>query len=263
MRLLTNETDSIPFITPINEISFLAFQGGEIGNINPFTNGSGNALKAQLVRATIEGIEAMREIAPEARFVTAEPLFNAVAESDNPQQIARAQAYSNARYEAWDMLAGDLHPELGGAPKYLDILGVDYYPWNQWIYVSDYEAGESLQRDDPRYIPLQRLLTQVHERYKRPLLIAETSAEGDTRTEWFARMSSQVRMALKSGVPVQGICWNPILEFPGWDNDRPCDTGLWSMCDERGARQVHAPLALELTNQAGLLEAVWRKPSSA
>ena len=34
------------------------------------------------------------------------------------------------------MIAGDLHPELGGARKYLDIIGVDYYPWTQWIYAS-------------------------------------------------------------------------------------------------------------------------------
>lgn len=32
MRVLISETDSIPFATPINEISFLAHQGGEIWN---------------------------------------------------------------------------------------------------------------------------------------------------------------------------------------------------------------------------------------
>ncbi|HEY3473070.1 MAG TPA: hypothetical protein VGK56_00590 [Anaerolineales bacterium] len=260
-RVLTSETDAIPFVTPINEISFLAHQGGEIGNINPFTHGRGKALKAQLVRATIEAIEEIRQIAPGARFVTAEPLFNAVAENDDPQQRAKARAYSYARYQAWDMLAGDLQPELGGAPKYLDILGVDYYPWNQWFYVGEREAGKSLRRDDPRYIPLHRLLAEVYERYQRPLLITETSTEGDSRADWLAYVGDQVRLAIQSGVPVEGICWYPIVDFPGWDNDRPCDTGLWGTCDENGARSICPSLAAEFTRQTALMENLWSQES--
>ena len=256
IHVLKNETDSVPFVTPINEISFLAFQGGQIGNINPFTFGRGDVLKAQLVRATIEALEAIWVTAPEARYVTAEPLFNAAPKDDAPQQIVRARAYSNARFEAWDMLAGNLHPKLGGAPKYLDILGVDYYPWNQWLYVSDTEAGAPIHREDPRYIPLQQLLAQIYEHYKRPLLITETSTEGERRVDWLEYVSSQVRMALQGGVPIQGICWYPIVDFPGWDNDRPRDTGLWGMCNERGERQVYEPLAHEFTRQAALMEEV-------
>src|SRR5215207_862494 len=256
IHVLKNESDSIPFVTPINEISFLAFQGAEVGTINPFTSGRGSALKTQLVRATIEAMEAIREVAPRARFVTAEPLFNAVADNDDPQAIARAQAYSNARYEAWDMLAGTLHPELGGAPGYLDILGMDYYPWNQWIYVSDHEAGASLQRADPRYIPLHRLLALVYERYQRPLLITETSTEGSERADWLEYVGSQARLALQAGIPLEGVCWYPIVDFPGWDNDRPCQTGLWGLCNEGGERPVDQALAREFTRQAALLQAV-------
>lgn len=256
IHVLKNETESVPFITPINEISFLAFQGGQIGNINPFAIGRGDALKAQLVRATMEAMEAIWDAAPEARFVTAEPLFNAAAESDDAQQTARAEGYSNARYEAWDMLAGNLYPQLGGAPKYLDILGVDYYPWNQWFYVSDTEAGASLDQEDPRYIPLHELLVQIYERYTRPLVITETSTEGNARADWLEYVSSQVRLALQSGIPIQGICWYPIVDYPGWDNDRLCETGLWGLCDDKGGRQVCESLGLEFTRQTALIEDV-------
>ncbi|MGE5465084.1 MAG: hypothetical protein ACM3PS_17095 [Syntrophothermus sp.] len=258
MRVLRNESDSIPFVTPINEISFLAFQGGEVGSINPFTHGRGNELKAQLVRATIEAMEAMWEVAPETRFVLVDPLFNAVAPGDDPGQVARARAYSQARYQAWDMIAGAIHPELGGAPKYLDIIGLDYYPWNQWIYISDLEAGRTLQRDDPRYVPLHQLLAEVHARYQRPLLISETSAEDHHRVDWLANVGNQVRMALQSGVPLQGVCWYPIVDYPGWENDRACQTGLWGTCDETGTRPVHEPLARELAIQSALIEDVHR-----
>jgi beta-glucosidase/6-phospho-beta-glucosidase/beta-galactosidase len=256
IHVLKNETESIPLLTPINEISFLAFQGGQIGHINPFTIGRGHALKAQLVRATIEAMEAIWDVAPEARFVTTEPLFNTVAENDAVQQTARAEDYSNARYEACDMLAGILYPQLGGAPKYLDILGVDYDPWNRWIYASDTEADAYLAREDLRYPPLHHLLAQIHERYKRPLLITETSAEGDARPSWLAYVSDHVQRALQSGIPVEALCWYPIVDFPGGDNDRPSHTGLWGMCDENGARSLYEPLARELTRQAALIQDV-------
>ena len=258
MRVLKSESNAVPFVTPINEISFLAYQGGEVGTINPFTTGRGNELKAQLVRATIESMEAMWEVAPETRFVLVDPLFNAVAEDDDPGQVARARAYSHARYQAWDMIAGDLHPELGGARKYLDIIGVDYYPWNQWIYVSDRESGRSLSRQDPRHIPLHQLLAQVHKRYRRPLLISETSAEDHHRVDWLSYVGEQARLALQAGVPLEGLCWYPIVDYPGWDNGRACRTGLWGTCDATGSRPVHEPLARELTIQSALIEQVRR-----
>ena len=261
MRVLKSETDSVPFVTPINEISFLAFQGGEVGNINPFTAGRGHELKAQLVRATIASMEAMWDVAPETRFVLVDPLFNAVAEDEDPEQMNRARAYSHARYQAWDMIAGDLYPELGGARKYLDIIGVDYYPWNQWIYVSDREAGRSLRRDDPRHIPLHQLLAQVYERYRRPLLISETSAEDHHRVDWLSYVGEQARLAIQAGVPLEGLCWYPIVDYPGWDNDRACQTGIWGVYDERGVRPIHEPLAAELVRQSGFIQQERQSPA--
>jgi hypothetical protein len=254
IRVLKSETDATPFVTPINEISFLAFQGGEIANINPFTHGRGDELKAQLVRATIEAIEAIWEAVPQARFVLVDPLFNAIADSDDPLLIQRAKAYSDARYQAWDMLAGRLQPELGGSSKYLDIIGVDYYPWNQWTYISDYEGGKSLKRDDPRYIPLHQLLAQVYERYQRPLLISETSTEAEFRADWLNYVGSEALLALQSHIPLEGLCWYPIVDFPGWDNDRACQNGLWGMCDQKGARPIYDPLAREFAQQRTLFE---------
>lgn len=262
VRVLKDETDTTPFITPINEISFLAFQGGEIGNINPFTFGRGNNLKVQLVRATMEAMEAIWDVAPDTRFVLTDPWFNAVAANEDPQLIAQARAYSLARYQAWDMLAGNLHPELGGARKYLDILGIDYYPWNQWIYVNDHESGESLHYDDPRYLPLHRILAEVYERYNRPLLISETSTEDDSRTDWLKYVGEEARLAFQLDVPLEGLCWYPIVNFPGWDNDRACQNGLWGVCNEQGTRPIYEPLALELTRQSALIQDVWEARSS-
>ena len=36
MEVLTEETDETPFVTPVNEISFIAWAGGDFAYINPF-----------------------------------------------------------------------------------------------------------------------------------------------------------------------------------------------------------------------------------
>lgn len=246
---LKNETDATPIITPINEISFLAFHGAEVGNMNPFTRGRGHELKEQLVRAAIEGMEAIWEVLPHARFMHNDPIFNTVADTNDPVMIDRARAYSYARYQAWDMLAGSVQPELGGNSKYLDILGVDYYPWNQWLYRSDYDFGATLAADDARYVPLRFFLQEIFERYARPLIIAETSTEYDARPQWLAYVGRETRLALQMGVPLQGICWYPIVNFSGWDDGRLCENGLWGDSDVYGNRPLSEPLAREWYRQ--------------
>jgi hypothetical protein len=55
---------------------------------------------------------------------------------------------------------------------------------------------------------------------------------------------------MAEGVPVEGICLYPVLDYHGWDNDRVCATGLLSGADTSGRRQTHLPLAEELKAQA-------------
>ena len=58
-RFIHDHTDRIPFYTPINEISFLAWAAGDVGYIHPFGTERGVELKRQLIRAAIAGIEAV------------------------------------------------------------------------------------------------------------------------------------------------------------------------------------------------------------
>jgi beta-glucosidase/6-phospho-beta-glucosidase/beta-galactosidase len=253
-RVISNETDLPLFVTPINEMSFFAAQGGETGFMNPFTRKRGAELKAQFVRATIEGLEAIRDFVPGAMSVITEPVFNAVANSDDPDDRRHARAYTDARYEAWDMLDGRLKPELGGAPEYLDVVGVNYYPWNQWVYIGEYDAGPRIDRDDPRYIHLSQLLQSIYRRYERPLLISETSAEDDDRADWLKYVCEQALDAIEQGVQLEGICLYPIVSFPGWVDDRPSQNGLWGYADAEGNRDIYEPMAQELARCCSLFE---------
>jgi hypothetical protein len=78
------------------------------------------------------------------------------------------------------------------------------------------------------------------------VLIAETGAEDEERLPWLAYIVEQTLLALERGVPVQGICWYPFLDYPGWDNGRYCPTGVFGYPDGEGERAAFHPLHVEL-----------------
>lgn len=241
-RLVRDTSDTVPFWTPVNEISFFAWGGGDVACMNPCERGRAGELKVQLVRATIAAIEAVREVDPRARIVTAEPLIHVHPGSSARVDVEVARSYTQlSQFEATDFLAGLRRPELGGRPEYLDLVGLNYYWRNQWI-----NNGPHIYRDDPRHIPLRELLAGVRERYGRPLFIAETGIEGDERAPWLAYIAGEVEAAIEQGTPVEGICLYPILNHLGWDDDRYCPNGLFCGVAEDGVRPVHQPLMAEL-----------------
>ena len=254
-RVLAGETEQVPFVAPVNEISFFAWAGGHVGYFNPFAKRRGRELKAQLVRASIAAIEALREVNPRTRIILPEPGVNIVAEPGRPRQRAQAESYRLSQYQAWDMLAGRIRPELGGNEKYLDILGVNYYPTNQWFY----QSGEKIMLGHPLYRPFRSILGEIYERYRRPLFIAETGTEDEARPGWLRYIGREVRAAMRAGTPVEGICLYPIVNHPGWDDERHCHNGLWDYANEEGEREIYQPLARELRRQARLMEQSFQK----
>ncbi len=269
--MLAGESDAVPWYVPINEISFLAWGGGDAAWINPHCTGRGFELKVQLCRAAIEAIEAIREVQPHARIATAEPVINVVPlDPTDAGQRAEAEGHRQAQFQAWDLLAGRLWPQVGGDPKYLDLLGVNFYYNNQRVH----GAGLLTDRRDPRYRPFRAMLAEVHTRYGRPLFVAETGIEGeahvtgvpryemplpsteDARPEWLRYVGGEVRAAREAGVPVEGICLYPVMNHLGWDDDRHCQNGLldFPRCSA-GRRGVVTALAEELARQQAAFEA--------
>jgi polysaccharide biosynthesis protein PelF len=247
-HVVAGETDDVPFYAPVNEISFLAWAGGHAARLNPFARGRGPELKAQLARASIEAIEAVWGVEPRARIVHPDPIIHVAAAPERPHDRTAAEAYRQAQFEAWDMIAGFRRPDLGGAPRYLDVVGVNYYCKNQWVH----DVGP-IDRDHPQYRPLREILGEVYDRYQRPIFVAETGIEDDARPAWLRYVGREVRAAMRSGVPLEGLCMYPILNHPGWDDDRHCHNGLWDYADDTGRRDVYAPLRRELRRQQRLL----------
>src|SRR4029078_2165474 len=111
-------------------------------------------------RAAIKGMNAIWELLPQARFVQIDPLVHIIPKANRPRERAEAEGYRLAQYQAFDLLAGRIPPERGGREEFLDIIGLNFYPNNEWVY-----KGRALRRSDPAYRPLRAVCLVVFAAY--------------------------------------------------------------------------------------------------
>ncbi len=255
---LKNETDEPGFFVPVNEISYFSWAAGDEGSIFPFAAGRGFELKKQLVRAAIHSMDAISRVMPEARFVHVDPIIHVIAALSRPEDKRDAEAYRLSQYQSWDMISGRLCPELGGNPRYLDIVGANFYPHNQWFYnLKGYQRIRRftpISRKHPSYRPFREMLWELYGRYHRPVFIAETGAENRIRAGWLRYVCEETQAAIGAGVPVKGMCLYPILNHPGWNDGRHCHNALWDYSDAHGHREIYKPLARELKRWQRIFE---------
>lgn len=252
---LRETTDEVPFWCPINEISFFSWGGGDVGYLNPFATGRGFELKVQLARASIAAMQALRDVDPRARFVHCEPLIAIHHSTATDRPRAEAEGWHQAQFQAFDLLSGRIWPQIGGDPSLLDIIGVNYYPNNQWLH-----AGSPIDIDHPAYRPLSDLLFETHARYRRPIFVSETGVEDHRRAPWLRYVTAEVARARQRGVPVEGLCLYPVLNHPGWDDDRDCHNGLLSQHHDGTARAVDADLAAAVSETVARFSSVAAEP---
>jgi hypothetical protein len=228
-RVVADSSDEVPFFCPMNEISFLAWAAGEQALMSPYLTDQGSNLKCQLVRAVIEGSEAIWEVSPRARIVHVDPAIHVVAPRGRPDLADATAAQRSSQFEAWDMLCGRARAELGGHPKYLDVMGINFYHANQWEHPDIRLRWEDLPRDN-RWLPFSSLLKELYERYGADIFVGETSHFGKGRGPWLMDVAREVKKATEAGVPVQGICLYPIIDRPDWeDPEHWHNSGLWDL----------------------------------
>ena len=235
-----------PVICPLNEINFLswAVNEGYFPRVGPDEPGW---IKHQLVRAGIMASRAIKQRWPETIIVWAEPLIHIAPHNQRRPTVRKAEQNLQGMYEAYDWLTGLAEPQLGGDPSLVDVVGLNFYPHNQWYF-----EGPTIPMGHHEYKPLSDMLVEVAERYGKPLFISETGAEGSGRPAWLHYVCDEVREAQRRGTDVQGICIYPVTAYPGWDNSRHCEVGLFSSITSDGRRHVYEPLAEELKRQRAI-----------
>lgn len=249
-RYIRDHSPAVPFYTPINELSFFSWAAGEVGWIHPCARGRGYELKRQLVRAWVAAVDAIRAADGRARIVSVEPLIHNVPPKGLDDVDGRAAGQRASQWEAWDMIAAVREPELGGSLAALDILGVNFYHDNQWEVPGGEKIAWHVRPRDPRWVPLHRLLQEASERYRRPMFIGETSHVGEGRAEWIRELTDEVCLAMRAGVPLEGICLYPIIDRFDWDDPGHWhNSGLWDLVREPDGtyrRVLCTPYAQEL-----------------
>lgn len=242
----------VPFYCAINEISFWAWVGGDVQAFAPHQQGRGPELKRQLVLASLAAIRAVRGVDPRARFVQAEPIIDIVTNRDDvlisPELIAQVRSYTAAQFETWDMLLGLREPELGGHADMLDFIGVNYYWNNQWVH-----EGDRKPPGHADHKPLHQMLLELYDRYRRPIVITETGAESAAAVGWLAYICGEVRQAMRHGAEIVGVCLYPVMDYPGWDDERHCHCGLIQVNDDWNERTLREDMAAELDLQARIM----------
>jgi beta-glucosidase/6-phospho-beta-glucosidase/beta-galactosidase len=224
------------YFTPINEITFFSFCGGEWGWVAPFrkTKEDRFRLRLALCRAAIAGVRAIREIVPEARMIHIDPLVQVVAPRDRPDQVAAAhhETYVDS-FLAWDIISGREHKELGGSPEVLDIVGANNYSFGQMEY-REQGPHQALAPDDDRIVPLCDLLALVWERYRRPMIIGETSGLAGGRPAWLKDVMEESLAAVAQGMDMHGVCLFPAVDMPDWHTGEWLHNGVCDLADEGG-----------------------------
>jgi hypothetical protein len=237
-----------PTLCPLNEINFLswAVDDGYFPRVGPDERGW---FKEQLVRTAIAASTAIKREWPDSTIIWAEPLIHIAPHDRRRATVRGAQANLQGMYEAYDWILGRTRPELGGDPSLVDVIGWNFYPHNQW-----YWNGPTVPMGHHEYRPLAEMLVEMAERYEKPMMLSETGAEGTGKPSWLHYVCNEVRDAMSGGADIRGICWYPITAYPGWDNSRHAETGLFSTVVANGERHVDERLLAEFGAQRALFE---------
>lgn len=230
-----NSTQEL-YVVPINEISFLSWHSGDVRGTVPFAVNSGWDIKYHLCKAAIIGIKALKEADPDCVIILVEPLIKIHGNlQENAEQMHELNEH---QFQAMDIIAGRMCPELGGSEEFLDILGFNYY-WNcQWnIDDIPLDWPETLKRRTP----LADLLQMAYKRYEKPIFISETGHFGSGRVEWIEEITQECLTAKKRGVDLNGICIYPVTDRPDWDDlSSFSNCGIWDL-DIDGNRVPNIP----------------------
>ena len=227
-RYVTERHRGPYFFTPMNEITFFGYMGAEWGWCAPFQKDHQCRLDftAVLARADIAAVKAIRDVVPPARMIHIDPLINVVAPVDRPdlEEAARHETEEDA-FLAFDIIAGLKAPEFGGSPEILDIAGFNNYSFGQMEYGGD-APNKALDPGDPRIVPLCDMMVRGWERYRRPMIIAETSGLEGGRDDWLNDVVRECLAAVNRGVDIHAVCMFPAVDMPDWHTGKWLNNGI-------------------------------------
>lgn len=223
------------FVVPINEISFLSWHSGDVRGTVPFAINCGFDIKYHLCKAAIWGIERLRSVDPYCRIVLVEPMIS--IHGNEEADWSHINTINEHQFQAMDIIAGRMSPELGGKESNLDILGFNYYWSSQW---EDGSGTLPWPETTPRRTKVATMLRDVYIRYGKPIFLSETGHFGEGRAAWIEEIADECRIAITQGIPLLGACIYPVTDRPDWDNlTSYSDCGIFDLDDQNNRTPHH------------------------
>ncbi|MDQ4145961.1 MAG: family 1 glycosylhydrolase [Actinomycetota bacterium] len=287
--------DVVRYFTPLNEPWMHAYLCGYTAAWPPNMRGwrGWTRLTMGLVKGMSLTIAAVRDLRRDAAVVHVEAASSFIA-GDNAGDADVAVWWAR-RFLATDLIHGwvdEGHPLRGwllekGAsvdqlewlcahPATIDVMGTNFYPGlNVWKVVND--GGATTRK---RYYggtaELETVLRRYYERYRKPIMITETSTPGPVwrRERWMDGSLGVVHQLRREGVPVIGYTWWPMFSLVGWPYRRGqklkkaylAHMGLWDLRESGDGTLVRTrtPLvdkyAACLANAAGTVGPLGERP---
>ncbi len=185
------------------------------------------------------------------RILATEPLVNIVTDNQDPEELLqRAAREHEFQFQVFDILSGRVCPELRGRPEYLDIMGLNFYPNNQWFVESGVPLFRSPFERAEGWVDLHELLILVYQRYERPFIVAETSGTEDIRADWIKYIGEETSLVLKRRLPFWGVCLYPIIDRPDWDAPEHWHrAGIWKVDESNRLARSLQPEPAEMLIQ--------------
>ena len=229
--------ETITSFTPLNEPVTTASFCGKRGIWPPYDSGWDGWVRntIPMVQGVVSTINAIRQVQPDATIVHVEA-STLVATRDAALEKER-QLLEDIGWLPTDMIFGrvnETHPmwrwllehgadqsqlaALVENPPHIDILGVNYYPDITPRQLASDANGECVQICYNAGVEgLLEVLKGFGDRYQLPLMVTETSIEGDEtkRAAWLKASRDAVRHAARSH-DIRGYTWWPLFDFVDW-----------------------------------------------
>ena len=261
--------------TPLNEPAVTAKFCGRDGRWPPYLKGDAGFVKVllALIRGISETSEALRASRSDVVLVHVEDVgLEFAASADLVDLAAASQARRLLPLDLACGMVGPSHPlhdwligqgaseaglgELAARAPRWDLLGVNFYPWSNRRFARGRNGLVKVGRDPSRSgTSLGPLLGMIHDRYRLPLMVTETSSTGDParRARWMDETVSAVRQARSGAIPVLGYTWFPMVSMIEWDYrwsrkgmaEHLLHLGLWDVVPRQGRLDRDPTLLIE------------------
>lgn len=272
----------VRWYTPLNEPLINSMMCGRYGRWPPYLRGDSGYVRVmlQLTRGIVNTVNAIKVVDDQAIMVHVEAC--GLSRSERPDLQPLVEHNQHVNWLCFDLLTAKVTPAhplylwllrsganpddlaaLAAHPIALDVLGMNFYPQWSTKHIEVNAKGQIVYRIvEKEGIGFVEMVDAWYDRYRRPIIITETSARGSirARSQWLKTSVAAVKYLRAHGVPVVGYTWFPMFTMIEWGyrtgrrpvNEYRIELGLFTLGKEPSdPRWLRTPLVEQFHGYTG------------